>query len=96
MRGIHYGLKDKKDIKPENYKQFYNNISFNFDEPLKTIHYNAEGVINYRALIYLPTNQPMDLFQQDRKNKIKLYVQKIFITDECEEIIPNWLRFVPE
>ena len=88
-------LKDKKNIKPEDYKQFYNNISFNFDDPLKTIHYNAEGVINYRALLYLPTNQPMDLFQQDRKNKIKLYVQKIFITDDCEEIIPNWLRFVP-
>ena len=88
-------LKDKKDIKPEDYKQFYNNISLNFDEPLKTIHYNAEGVINYKALLYLPTNQPMDLFQQDRKNKIKLYVQKVFITDECEEIIPNWLRFVP-
>mgnify|MGYP006089426387 CR=1 FL=1 len=88
-------LKDKKNIKDEDYKQFYNNISFNFDEPLKTIHYNAEGVINYKALLYLPTNQPMDLFQQDRKNKIKLYVQKIFITDDCEDIIPNWLRFIP-
>ena len=88
-------LKDKKEIKPEDYKQFYNNISFNFDNPLKTIHFNAEGVINYKALLYLPTNQPMDLFQQDRKNKIKLYVQKVFITDDCEEIIPNWLRFVP-
>ena len=88
-------LKDKKDIKEEDYKQFYNNISFNFDEPLKTIHYNAEGVINYKALLYFPTNQPMDLFQQDRKNKIKLYVQKVFITDDCDEIIPNWLRFVP-
>jgi len=88
-------LKDKKNIKKEDYKQFYNNISFNFDDPLKTIHYNAEGVINYKALLYLPTNQPMDLFQQDRKNKIKLYVQKVFITDDCEDIIPNWLRFVP-
>jgi len=88
-------LKDKKNIKDEDYKQFYNNISFNFDEPLKTIHYNAEGVINYKALLFLPTNQPMDLFQQDRKNKIKLYVQKIFITDDCEDIIPNWLRFIP-
>ena len=95
MKGDPLWLKDKKNIKAEDYKQFYNNISFNFDDPLKTIHYNAEGVINYRALLYLPTNQPMDLFQQDRKNKIKLYVQKVFITDECEEIIPNWLRFVP-
>ncbi len=88
-------LKDKKDIKEEDYKQFYNNISFNFDEPLKTIHYNAEGVISYKALVYFPTNQPMDLFNVDRKNKIKLYVQKVFITDECEDIIPNWLRFIP-
>ena len=88
-------LKDKKDIKDEDYKQFYNNISFNFDEPLKTIHYNAEGVINYRALLYLPTNQPMDLFNSEKKNKIKLYVQKIFITEECDEVMPNWLRFIP-
>ncbi|MFL2543485.1 MAG: molecular chaperone HtpG [Alphaproteobacteria bacterium] len=88
-------LKDKKDIKDEDYKQFYNNISFNFDEPLKTIHYNAEGVINYKALLYIPTNQPMDLFNSERKNKIKLYVQKVFISDECDEIMPNWLRFVP-
>jgi len=88
-------LKDKKDIKVEDYKQFYNNISFNFDEPLKIIHYNAEGVINYKALLYIPTNQPMDLFNAERKNKIKLYVQKVFITDECDEIIPSWLRFIP-
>ena len=88
-------LKDKKNIKEEEYKQFYNNISYNFDDPLKTIHYNAEGVINYKALLYLPTNQPMDLFNSEKKNKIKLYVQKIFITDECDEIMPNWLRFAP-
>ena len=88
-------LKDKKDIKEEDYKQFYNNISFNFDEPLKIIHYNAEGVINYKTLLFIPTNQPMDLFNPERKNKIKLYVQKIFITDDCEGIIPNWLRFIP-
>ena len=88
-------LKDKKKIKKEDYRQFYNNISFNFDDPLKSIHYNAEGVINYKALIFIPTNQPMDLFNPDRKNKIKLYVQKVFITDDCEEIIPHWLRFIP-
>ncbi|MDC1184782.1 molecular chaperone HtpG [Alphaproteobacteria bacterium] len=88
-------LKDKKEIKEEDYKQFYNNISFNFDDPLKTIHYNAEGVINYKALLYLPTNQPMDLFNSEKKNKIKLYVQKVFISDECDEIMPNWLRFIP-
>ena len=88
-------LKDKKKVKKKDYKQFYNNISFNFDDPIKSIHYNAEGVINYKALLFLPTNQPMDLFNPDRKNKIKLYVQKVFITDDCEEIIPHWLRFIP-
>ena len=58
-------LKDKKNIKPEDYKQFYNNISFNFDEPLKTIHYNAEGVINYKALLYIfgAPPPPIYLFQ---------------------------------
>ncbi len=88
-------LKDKNKIKKENYNDFYKSISFNFDEPLITIHFNAEGVINYTSLLYIPTNQPMDLFNPERKNKIKLYVQKVFITDECEEIIPNWLRFIP-
>ena len=88
-------LKNKKNIKEDDYKQFYKNISFYFDDPIKTIHFNAEGVINYTALLYLPTSQPMDLFNPERKNKIKLYVQKIFITDDCEETIPAWLRFVP-
>ena len=57
----------------------------NFDEPLKTIHYNAEGVVNYTSLLYLPSNQPFDLFNPDRKNRIKLYVQKVFISDDCEK-----------
>ena len=82
-------LKDKKNIKKEDYNQFYKNISFNYDNPLKTIHYNAEGIINYTALMYFPNNQPYDLFNSDRKNKIKLYVKKIFITDECDNIIPK-------
>ena len=88
-------LKNKKNIKEDDYKQFYKNISFYFDDPLKTIHFNAEGVINYTALLYLPTKQPVDLFNPERKNKIKLYVQKVFITDDCDEAIPAWLRFVP-
>ena len=88
-------LKNKKNIKEDDYKQFYKNISFYFDDPAKIIHFNAEGVINYTALLYLPTNQPMDLFNPEKKNKIKLYVQKVFITDNCEEAIPPWLRFVP-
>ena len=88
-------LKNKKDIKEEDYNQFYKNISYNFDDPIKTIHFQAEGVLNYNSLLYFPSKQPIDLFNPDRKNKIKLYIQKIFITDDCENIIPNWLRFIP-
>tara|TARA_B100001123_G_C15328038_1_gene1030237 strand:- start:328 stop:2202 length:1875 start_codon:yes stop_codon:yes gene_type:complete len=88
-------LKNKKEINKDDYNQFYKNISFNFDDPIKTIHYNAEGVINYTSLLYIPSKQPFDLFNPERKNKIKLYVKKIFISDDCENIIPSWLRFVP-
>ncbi len=88
-------LKNKKDIKEEDYNQFYKNISYNFDDPIKTIHFQAEGVLNYNSLLYFPSKQPIDLFNPERKNKIKLYIQKIFITDDCENIIPNWLRFIP-
>ena len=88
-------LKNKKDIKEEDYNQFYKSISYNFDDPIKTIHFQAEGVLNYNSLLYFPSKQPIDLFNPDRKNKIKLYIQKIFITDDCENIIPNWLRFIP-
>jgi len=88
-------LKNKNEIKEEDYKQFYKNISFNFDDPLKTIHYNAEGVVNYSTLLYFPSTQPFDLFSPERKNKIKLYVHKVFISDDCENIIPAWLRFIP-
>ncbi len=88
-------LKNKKNIKEEDYNQFYKSISYNFDDPIKTIHFQAEGVLNYNSLLYFPSKQPIDLFNPDRKNKIKLYIQKIFITDDCENIIPNWLRFIP-
>tara|TARA_Y100000590_G_scaffold468734_1_gene652850 strand:+ start:1352 stop:3226 length:1875 start_codon:yes stop_codon:yes gene_type:complete len=87
--------KDKNKIKEEDYNQFYKNISYNFDNPLKSIHFVAEGMINYKAILFLPSDQPFDLFNPERKNKIKLYVQKIFVSDDCENIIPNWLRFIP-
>ena len=93
--GEPFWLKDKNSIKKDEYNQFYKTISFNFDDPIKYIHFKAEGIINYISLLYIPTKQPFDLFHPDRKNKIKLYVQKIFITDDCENIIPNWLRFIP-
>ena len=88
-------LKDKSKIKEEDYKNFFNQISNFYDDPLKTIHFKAEGVVNYTALLYLPKSQPQDLYHPDRKNKLKLYVNKVFISDKLESLIPAWLRFIP-
>ena len=88
-------LKDKTKIKEEDYKIFFNQISNFYDDPLKTIHFKAEGVVNYTALLYLPKSQPQDLYHPDRKNKLKLYVNKVFISDKLESLIPAWLRFIP-
>ena len=88
-------LKDKTKIKEEDYKNFYNQISNFYDDPLKTIHFKSEGVVNYTALLYLPKSQPQDLYHPDRKNKLKLYVNKVFISDKLESLIPAWLRFIP-
>ena len=88
-------LKDKTKIKEDDYKIFFNQISNFYDDPLKTIHFKAEGVVNYTALLYLPKSQPQDLYHPDRKNKLKLYVNKVFISDKLESLIPAWLRFIP-
>ncbi len=88
-------LKDKSKIKKDDYKSFYNQVSNYYDEPLTTIHFKAEGVVNYTALLYLPKSQPQDLYHPDRKNKLKLYVNKVFISDKLDSLIPAWLRFVP-
>ena len=88
-------LKDKSKIKKDDYKSFYNQVSNYYDEPLTTIHFKAEGVVNYTALLYLPKSQPQDLYHPDRKNKLKLYVNKVFISDKLDTLIPAWLRFVP-
>ena len=88
-------LKDKSKIKEEDYKNFYNQTSSFYDEPLKTIHFKAEGVVNYTSLLFLPKSQPQDLYHPDRKNNLKLYVNKIFISDKLDALIPAWLRFIP-
>ncbi len=88
-------LKDKSKIKEEDYKNFYNQTSSFYDEPLKTIHFKAEGVVNYTSLLFLPKSQPQDLYHPDRKNNLKLYVNKVFISDKLDALIPAWLRFIP-
>jgi molecular chaperone HtpG len=83
-----------KDITEEQYKEFYHHVAHAFDEPWLTMHNHVEGVIEYINLLFIPGTRPMDLFTPERKNHLKLYVNRVFITDDCDEIIPSYLRFV--
>ena len=84
----------KSEITEEQYKDFYHHVSKNFDDPWLTLHFKAEGNIEYTGLLYVPSAAPYDLFQPDKKNGLKLYVNKVFISDKVEELMPNYLRFV--
>jgi molecular chaperone HtpG len=86
--------KSKSDITPEQYRDFYRHIAHAFDEPWATIHFKAEGKIDYTALLFVPSQRPFDLFNPERKQSLKLYAKRIFITDQSDEILPGWLRFV--
>ncbi|HEX3502354.1 MAG TPA: molecular chaperone HtpG, partial [Xanthobacteraceae bacterium] len=85
--------KPKSEIKPADYTDFYRSIAGAFDEPALTIHYRAEGRQDYTALLFVPGARPFDLFDPDRKGRIKLYVKRVFITDDAD-ILPRYLRFV--
>lgn len=83
----------KSEIKSEEYKEFYGQVSGYYDEPLRTIHYRAEGRQEYSVLAFIPGSQPFDLFDPARKSRMKLYVRRVFITDEAD-LLPPYLRFV--
>ena len=85
--------KPKSEIAAADYTDFYRSIAGQFDEPALTIHYRAEGRQDYTALLFVPGSRPFDLFDPDRTGRIKLYVKRIFITDDAE-ILPRYLRFV--
>ena len=84
----------KSDITEEQYRDFYRHVAHAFDDPWGTLHFKAEGKIEYTGLVFIPTVKPFDLFHPDRKQSLKLYVKRVFITDHCEELLPQWLRFV--
>jgi molecular chaperone HtpG len=86
--------RNKAEITDEQYKEFYHHVAHAFDEPWHTIHYKAEGAIEYTSLLFIPTKQPFDLFQPDKKTPLKLYVNRVFITDEVKDLLPNYLRFI--
>ena len=86
--------RNKGDITEEQYKEFYHHITKNFDDPWLTLHFKAEGSIEYTGLLYIPSTAPYDLFQPDRQQSLKLYVNKVFVSDKIEGLMPAYLRFV--
>ena len=85
--------KPKSDITPEDYADFYRSVSGQFDEPALTLHYRAEGLHEYSVLAFVPGAKPFDLFDPDRNGRMKLYVKRVFITDDAE-VLPRYLRFM--
>ena len=84
----------KNKITKDQYKEFYNHVGQMFDDPWLTSHYKAEGQIEYTVLNFIPSTKPFDLYDPARENRLKLYVKKVFITDNCPELIPPYLRFL--
>ena len=87
-------LRSKSEITEEQHKEFYNHVAGTFDAPWETLHLNLEGQLEYTALLYIPTERPFDLFQPERRCQLKLFVRRVFITDDAPELIPGYLRFV--
>jgi molecular chaperone HtpG len=86
--------RSKSDLKPEDYNEFYHTISHDQEDPLFYSHTRAEGTLEYTTLFYVPAKAPLDLFQANYKPGVKLYVKRVFITDDEKELLPVWLRFV--
>lgn len=85
--------KAKSAVETSEYNEFYGHVSGQYDEPAVTIHYKAEGRHEYSVLLFVPSMKPFDLFDPERRGRVKLYVRRVYITDEAD-ILPGWLRFV--
>jgi molecular chaperone HtpG len=85
--------RSKSELKPEDYIEAYKSIAGAFDEPAMTLHYRAEGRYSYAVLLFAPSTKPFDLFDPERKAKVKLYVRRVFITDDAD-LLPAYLRFI--
>ncbi|MGV9674457.1 molecular chaperone HtpG [Nocardia sp. NPDC003482] len=82
------------EVSDEEYKEFYKHIGHAWDDPLEIIQLKAEGTFEYQALLFIPTHAPFDLFMREHKRGVQLYVRRVFIMDNCEELMPEYLRFV--
>jgi molecular chaperone HtpG len=84
----------RSDATEEEYTEFYKHISHDWEAPLETFRLQAEGTFEYQALLFLPSRAPFDLFMRERKRGVQLYVKRVFIMDDCEALMPEYLRFV--
>jgi molecular chaperone HtpG len=86
--------RSRAEITEDQYKEFYHHVGHGFDDPWLTLHARAEGMLEYTLLLFVPSQKPFDLFDPDRKSRLKLYVRRVFITDEGTELLPAYLRFI--
>lgn len=86
--------RSKNEITTEQYNEFYKHVAHDFEPPLAYVHARVEGKQDYTQLLYIPARAPFDLFDRERRHGIKLYVQRVFIMDDAEKLLPNYLRFV--
>ena len=86
--------RSKSDVTDEEYKEFYKHVSHDFEEPLAWSHSRVEGKQEYISLLYVPSKAPFDLYDRERRHGIKLYVKRVFIMEDAEKLMPQYLRFV--
>jgi tetratricopeptide (TPR) repeat protein len=86
--------RSRSEVTQEQYNEFYHHVGHAFDDPWLTLHAKAEGVLEYTSLLFVPSAQPVDLFDPERKSRVKLYVRRVFITDEGTNLLPAYLRFL--
>jgi molecular chaperone HtpG len=86
--------RSRSEVDEDEYKEFYKHVSHDWSDPLEIIRMQAEGAFEYQALLFIPSRAPLDLFMRDRKRGVQLYVKRVFIMDDCEALMPEYLRFV--
>ncbi len=86
--------RSKDEVTDDEYHEFYKHISHDWNDPLETIRMQAEGTFEYQSLLFIPSHAPQDLYMRDRKRGVQLYVKRVFIMDDCEALMPEYLRFV--